>query len=566
MAGQKKIVASFNIETEEGKRNLEALEKAILKMGDAGVKAAPRVTQSVQSIDAEFRKLDKKINETGNVTQRDIDKIARLLAGLAEDTTDSFGSAAKAPKALQDAIGGYEQRLASATERTGKLNDAVKDNAAQAQVAAGNWPGLGNAIESVGGKTGKVVAGFGLVTAAFNQGWEIGQKLNKFFGTDMSLWEEFIGKFGAYAGAVIRGLSDVLVSFYQLQVDLLSLNIGEAKKSFASLKENVTSFYDKVVEGGERSLESAKKQNNAAKELLEAQLKARLALNDLVAAQHAGTITSAMFSDALLKLLPSLDETAKKTHAAAIEEANRQVVVKEAIAQIDAFIQALKKEQLERQLGVDKMRGEIDQWALYKKGLEEAQRSVEAGKAAKGGLTEQMALELGKILELLPAWEKHRGELDAFNQILNSQVEIHKNGLTPAQEKELKAITAAIGKYGELDPVERELIKRKIELALQTDKVADRTGANSTIVETSKGHYENLSGAVDAGTVKMGSYATELQRVNGLLIEIAKNGRPAADALNAVNDAADRGASGGDGGGDAKPTDKPGWKTGTVSQ
>lgn len=235
----KKIVASFNIETDEGKKNLEALERALIEMGDAGAKAAPKITRSVQNIEEAFRGFDRKLNETGNVTQRDVDKIVRQIEVMRTNVEKDFGSMAKAPKQVQDALSGYESKLKDVSTSTGKLTDAVKDNTANVQVAAGQWPGLGNALESVGGKTGQVVAGFGLVTAAFGQGWEIGQRLNKLFGTDMSLWEEVVSRFGSKLGAIIRGLSDSVVAVANLAAALITGSWSDIKRATVELKDTV---------------------------------------------------------------------------------------------------------------------------------------------------------------------------------------------------------------------------------------------------------------------------------------------------------------------------------------
>lgn len=146
---------------------------------------------------------------------------------------------AAAPKQVTDALDQYEAKLREASTQTGKLTDAVKDNQANVQAAAGHWPGLGNAIEATGGKAGVFAAKFGLVTAAFSEGWSLGMKLNQLFGTDMSLWEETVARFGSKAGAIVRSLSDNVVGVVGLVTALLSGNIGEIKRAIGELKDNL---------------------------------------------------------------------------------------------------------------------------------------------------------------------------------------------------------------------------------------------------------------------------------------------------------------------------------------
>jgi hypothetical protein len=221
------------------KREIEKVRAAVEALGDKGKKSAQGIVDGMQGVDRAFATFDRKILETGNVTDRDMRKMVAAVESLRTNTIRAFGSMAAAPKELQDAVEKAEHKMQEASTTVGRLNNAVRDQAAHTQAASGQWSGLGNSIEAAAGKQGKYVAGAGLVTAAWAEGWAIGMKLNKLFGTDMTLWEEETARFGAKAGIIVKDIADIIIAEATAVWEVLHGNFSEAKRSFAEAGQDI---------------------------------------------------------------------------------------------------------------------------------------------------------------------------------------------------------------------------------------------------------------------------------------------------------------------------------------
>lgn len=243
----KKIVIGLEVNSSAAQKNLEDLRDAAVKFGTDGAKHAEPLARSLENAEKLFGQLEKKISETGSITERDIGKAVRQVETFKTNLEKAFGSVANAPKAAQDALAGFEAKLTSASTAAGKLNNAVRDNEANVKAAAGQWTGLGGAMESMGGKTGKTVGIIALVVAALKEGWDIGKKIAEFFGTDFTQFDETIKTFGSRTLVVIKGIGSSVSNLYTLVADgAKNIFAGEFSKALGVV-ENFATVSEKTM-------------------------------------------------------------------------------------------------------------------------------------------------------------------------------------------------------------------------------------------------------------------------------------------------------------------------------
>jgi hypothetical protein len=268
--------------------------------------------------------------------------MAQSFAQLEGLITRMFGSIERAPAEIQAAFSQAQQQLHAVNTEVGRANDALKDNQANVQAAAGHWSGLGNAIEGMGGKAGAFVGKWGLVTAALGEGWAMGQKLNTLFGTDMSEWEEVVTRFGAKCGAIIKAASDMIVADVKLIAALFTGNVDEIKKAWKDFQTDFTAagktMSDTVTKWGtdwdrlhpsikqtEERLKEATKatEEHAAAAKKDAEENAQLAQELEKATFWAGENTSGLQKSTQAT---GAHTAATQAHAAATKQATNKVV------------------------------------------------------------------------------------------------------------------------------------------------------------------------------------------------------------------------------------------------
>lgn len=269
---------------DESRVDVDKVRKAVEEFGAEGVKIAGPVTNSLNNIQKGWDRIADKIADGKVVSQSNISIMVQQYAFLESAINQAFGSASKAPLELQEALQKAGTQVRAASTQMGQMNDALAGNRANTQAAAGNWAGLGNAIEGAGGKIGAAAGKFGLFSAALREGWQIGQGLNKTFGTDMSEWEKTVERFGMKAKLVLQAISDNIINSAQVVGAVLTGDIGninaalktaaeDGKASFKTMSDAVTLYgaeWDKLHPSIKRAEEAKKAAAAAAKEAADA--------------------------------------------------------------------------------------------------------------------------------------------------------------------------------------------------------------------------------------------------------------------------------------------------------
>lgn len=239
----------FNIEGgDRSKQEIAKIRQATEDFGDEGKKSAQKLVDAFSNIEKAEDKLTKKISQGRAVTVGDANVMIQQFAALESQILETFGSLENAPAEVQEAFGKAQQTLDRTKDKVRELTDAVDDQKGELKEGGEQWTGLGDAMNKALGPMGKVQAQMLLVGAAFKEGWSIGMQLNKFFGTDMQVWDDVVSRFGAKAHAVLKALSDNAASLIQLVISLFSGSMEEVKRSFAEVKDNFSKSWTVMTE------------------------------------------------------------------------------------------------------------------------------------------------------------------------------------------------------------------------------------------------------------------------------------------------------------------------------
>lgn len=182
--------------------DIKKVEKAFDDMGDAGAKVATPVTRALDFIQKGLDRYETKLAQGKSVTSRDVTAMVQQWTHLSSTIDESGLAIQDFPDEVQRALAKAEAQVKKVTAEFGKMDDAVRDNTANAKIAGDSWPGLGNALEGMGGKVGTATAKFGLYTAALSEGWQMGKKLAAGMGTDFSAMEQAVDSFVSKAKSV----------------------------------------------------------------------------------------------------------------------------------------------------------------------------------------------------------------------------------------------------------------------------------------------------------------------------------------------------------------------------
>jgi hypothetical protein len=221
----------------QSRQEVDKVRKAFEDFGDAGKQAAQPAVDGLEAIQRGVDKVEKKIAQGRTVTVRDVGEMAVNFKRLEDTIVKTFGSIEKAPAGIQASWKLAGDQLKRVESEVVKSNKAIEDQRNVTNQAGASWTGWGNAIDNVNPKVGALVAKIGTIGAAFTAGWTAGNQLNRLFGTDMSVWEDSLSRFGAKAGAIISALSDNVVATGNLVAAIVSGNVDEIKRAWAELEE-----------------------------------------------------------------------------------------------------------------------------------------------------------------------------------------------------------------------------------------------------------------------------------------------------------------------------------------
>jgi hypothetical protein len=291
------VNVAFSISgADDSRQEIDKVRKAVEDFGDEGKAAADKLTTPLENIQREFDKVENKINSGRAVTVRDASAIGQQFELLKQQIEQTFGSLEKAPAEMQVAFKRAETQLDSTKKKVRELTDAVQDQKGELKEGGEAWTGMGDGLEKIAGKYGKVVAGAGLFAAALKEGWNLGMQFNQFVGTDMSLFEESLARVGQKFNLVIRNMADLAVAQFNLVMGVIHANKDEVIAAAKDIKNGVVKQAEDlaavVSKTGNEWDAYAKKVGVASK-----------ATNDLAAANKAAT-------EEKLKLKKAADDAA----------------------------------------------------------------------------------------------------------------------------------------------------------------------------------------------------------------------------------------------------------------
>ena len=490
------------------KVNLDKVRTAIEGIGPEATKSAQKFVDAFRNVEKAEESLTRKISDGRTVTERDGARMIQAFAILEAQIRATFGSIDKAPAEVQAAFGQMQQAADRTTAKVRELTDAVHDQKGQLKEGGEHWGGLGDAMNKAMGPAGAIQAKLALGFAAFKEGWQIGQQLNKMFGTDMSLWEETVGRFGQKANAILKALSDNVVGFANLFIAIITGNIDGIKKAFAEITDNASksfktiteavtkygtewdSLHPKVKKATEATKENKEETEKLATTLVgagEEQKKYKQAIDDLAAALANQTLE-----------LQHQREVAMDSEHMAIDRTSQAGYEARAVADLTAQLAAQKIEVAE----LTRRYGDQDPVVI---GAREKQDQL-AGSLASS--------------------KQRMGEASAEAARYEAQ---HKAATTAVE----KATTAQAGLIKELGSVYDQA--PKAAGAIASVGTAGNTAATGT--DKFAAAVGKVADAVRAPTETLDQFGDELLNVRDMLLEIIDLTPRFVDAMNDIHQA-----------------------------
>jgi chromosome segregation ATPase len=185
---------------------------SLKKTGKQGDEAGDKLKDAFARADKQYDKLRETIDQGSPEMGEQLRRLVGIQINLRNEIERTYGSI---DRATPEAIANFKrlgQQVEAAKGEVGNLTREMDKQTAGVRDASTAWRGLDSVVSDAAGKMGKfgiaAVGGF----AALREGWQVGMQLNKLFGTDMSLWEEAIEKFGKKVGIVISKIADVVVA------------------------------------------------------------------------------------------------------------------------------------------------------------------------------------------------------------------------------------------------------------------------------------------------------------------------------------------------------------------
>lgn len=230
------VNVAFSVSGADSSRHeVEKVRKEIEDFGDEGKKSAQKFADSMAANDASWERLERAVVTGSPAIGKHFNALALQTQNFREALIATFGTAEQAPEAARAALAKYESRLESATDHVRRSKDALQEQNTELAEGGEKWTGLGDAINKSLGPLGSVQAKLGLIAAAFREGWQAGQQLNQLFGTDMSLWDEAVSRFGQKANLIIKDIADGVVAMVSATKALLTGHLGDAKKALEEM-------------------------------------------------------------------------------------------------------------------------------------------------------------------------------------------------------------------------------------------------------------------------------------------------------------------------------------------
>ena len=520
----------MSVEGADASRNdIKKVEKAFDEMGVAGSKVATPVTRALDFIQKGIDNYEKKLATGKAVTTKDVTAIVQQWTHLQNAIDDSGVAINEFPEEVQKALGKAEAQVRKVTSEFGKMNDAVQDNTANAKVAGDSWPGLGNALEGMGGKVGTATAKFGLYTAALGEGWQMGKKLAAGLGTDFSAMEQAIDSFTAKA----KGVNSTFLSW------MTGDGSFESVRASISLSKEQLEGYNSTVLAGITDLGNYKDrlseftQIEAAHKIIlaegiEGQKLASQAKRDGAGILKDYTLLLTMASDAATvhnTLLKYGAEGEQLWNEIRVQGKGTLIDLAQAIANNSDKIAELTrktKEQITAELEMQTALNDTSSAILKKMAMEQQQiELLKNQEKVEDGLTESLRNKLAEISASMVVKEGReipltKLQITQFETLLAGTV-----GLTDAERKRHADMVMKLKTVETMTQYEREELAREIQRQLLIN----------TATFTDEAHRVVL----DKKTKTISNAAAESGKLNEAQIKVTSSGAAALDGTNKLD-------------------------------
>jgi hypothetical protein len=540
------------------KQDIDKIRKAAEDFGDKGKAAAQGLSAAFANVERASERVTQKISDGSAVTVRDGNRIIQNFEVLKLQIERAFGSIAHAPVEIQQAYAKAEAQFHSTTATVKTMTTATRENQQAILGNTAQWGGFEQQLlKMVGadGAIGKTIIGLGGIAAAFTGGWEAGQKLNKLFGTDMSVWEDDLKEFGKKAKVALAAVADDLVALGSLIADTFNFK-KLAKNGFdtywTDLKASYLDYHKTIDESAAKlnNLTQAVKDEEAqhlknevaqakaaeaADKLKEAKKKLQDEIEHVAASLKAETIE-----------LEKQKGIAEDASLAVIDQSNQQSYLKRqvddataALATQRAEVQRLttqfgasdpmtraaieRQQQLEKSLGDSQQR--YTQTSEEVRKYEEQQRSAQAAVATG---TAAQAKDTAALRVAETELAKTTGTATQHAAAVQSAATATESHATAADHATRNTITFR-GKTVDLTPEVAKLATHAQAAADATHGMASGTQAATTALASAATGFAGLDSVLP-------STAAHLATIDSLLVSIAANADRARRSMKAFAD------------------------------
>lgn len=570
----KRIVAELAIETGNSKQNLHEVTEALAKSGEAGVRSANSITQALENIERGEDNLNRKINEGRTVTEKDAKAMIQQFSLLEDQIRKTFGSLADAPQQLQDAFRKAEVQVEHTKAKVRDLTDAVDDQKGTLKEGGETWTNLGDAVEKSAGRFGSVIAKAGLLTAAFTEGWQIGMKLNQFFGVDMQTWDDALDRISKKGKIIITEASNELVAFGGVLKAVFTPgagwtdNILKAQKEFQDqlkVSEGRIKDLDKTLREDEeqhkKNADAAAKAATAAKDLAEKKEKLREETEKTAKALAAETTeldkqvkaaqesknqlidnTATLFhmgitldlANAKLEQQRRVVDQLTKTYGEndpmtrqAVEQFNRlQAQVSELKGAYDntsAAVEKYKEQNAKANASIDEHSKKIEQLRHEHGKLEDSVAKAAAAVTAATSTTQAATQAAHEAQQKVTGWYDAQGKL----HISNTETAESAQKMKEAAERVGNAAEAASGAVhgwkdatGHITIVQDQAASAAEKAVTSTQNLANAQQSAQPAAEAAAATAGQVADALGRAAPSVGDYATQLKSAAAAVNEI----------------------------------------------
>lgn len=463
---ERRVDVRFSIVGADASRNdIGKIRTAADELGDEFAAAGQKIVKHLENIQDQYDRVASKSDQGKKIVAGDTTVMVQQFAALETSITAAFGSLENAPKQFQDAFQNAQQQLNATTDKVRQSTAAVKDHSSELTQAGERWTGLGDAVNKAAGPYGAILGKLGLITVAFQQGWQIGTKFAKETGADMSTLERTTDEFKTRLGEMNNQLSNAAVSLFAGNLKEAGLSAVAAGRAL-DLSREALQGYTIALQFGVGEAEKYIKKADELVELHKLYATATAAGEEgqrlLYQAWNEADGSVKKFMDELRKVKPELDALKLTTDQAREAERKRQEAVGEGIKQIEAVLSALAKEKAARKAGTESLDAEMGAYQNLKTTLEKARDAIAAQEDAVGGLTGTVVTLLQNLDMMLEKQILNSKAADAFASGLKTAAEDYGSKIDPAKKQEILRLAESLEKYELLDAAQKQLVATQV--------------------------------------------------------------------------------------------------------